>query len=176
LTASRIISVCACLVVAALTVGCAAPVVPSVSPDEALIRATVERYDTLLAQGYRSMDMGPLSEVATRIQAETEYIHMASLGEGGVRLLPELKKLEFVRVSIESTTALAETLETWDYTHVHPDTGEVIREQTGLVYRLAWDLIRETDGRWLVSDVRSIDVTTTGPPVSLEPTASQPRK
>jgi hypothetical protein len=168
------IRTCAWLLVAALfAAGCASP---SASPEEALIRATVERYDALLAQGYRSMDMSPMSQVATRLQAETEYIHMSSLAEGGVRLLPELKKMEFVQVSIESTTALAVTLETWDYTHVHPTTGEVIREQTGLVYRLAWDLVKETDGRWLVSDVRSIDVTTTGPPVSLEPSGSQPKE
>jgi hypothetical protein len=161
------------LLLVALAAGCTST---AASPDEALIKATIERYDALLAQGYRSMDMGPMADVATQLQTETEYIHMSSLAEGGVRLLPDLRRLEFVRVSVEGTSALAETLETWDYRHVNPTTGELIREQEGLIYRLAWDLVKETDGRWLVSDVRSVDVTTTGPPVSMEPTASQPRK
>jgi hypothetical protein len=125
------------LVSAVLASGCvgAAP-----SPDASLVKATVERYDALLAQGYRSMDMSPISEVATQLQAETEYIHMSSLGEGGVRMLPNLRRLEFVKVSVEGSSALVETLETWDYTHVDPATGAIVREQRGLVYRLAWDL------------------------------------
>jgi hypothetical protein len=140
------------------------------SPDEALVRATIQRYDTLLAQGYRSMNMNGIREVATQLQAESEYIHMASLGEGGVRLLPDLRSLEFVKVSVEGTAALVETLETWDYTHVNPTTGAVIQEQKGLVYRLAWDLNKEADGRWLVSDVRAIE-STTAPAAASTPTA-----
>jgi hypothetical protein len=159
------------LVSAVLASGCvgAAP-----SPDASLVKATVERYDALLAQGYRSMDMSPISEVATQLQAETEYIHMSSLGEGGVRMLPNLRRLEFVKVSVEGSSALVETLETWDYTHVDPATGAIVREQRGLVYRLAWDLARQADGRWLVSDVRAINATTTGLPTSLAPTSTMP--
>jgi hypothetical protein len=157
------------LLAAALSVlGCTRP---AGSAEASLVRGTVERYNTLLAQGYRSMDMGPIAEVATQVQAETEYIHMSSLAEGGVRLLPELRDLKFVEVSVEQTTALVTTLETWDYTHVDPASGAVIRSTTGLTYRLAWDLIKGTDGRWVVSDVRAIEASTTGPPGSDLPTA-----
>lgn len=134
------------------------------SPEEALVRATIQRYDTLLAQGYRTMNMGPMREVATQLQAEAEYIHMASLGEGGVRLLPELKSLEFGKVSIESTRATAETRETWDYTHESVQTGKVLLVQPGQRYVLAWDLEKQANGRWLVSDVRAISSTSTVQP------------
>lgn len=127
--------------------------------DEDRVRSTIERYNELLAEGYRSLDMNPMGEVAAQLQAEDEYIHMSSLAEGGVRLDPELTKLEFLSVSIESTSAQVETRETWDYRHYSRATGELVLEQKALVYHLAWDLSKETSGTWLVTDVRAISAT-----------------
>jgi hypothetical protein len=147
-----------CLVL--LLVGCS-----SARPSEhEAVRKTILRYNDLLAQGYRSLDMNPMQEVATKLQAEAEYIHMSSLAEGGVRLDPELRHIEFVKVSVEATSASVETRERWDYRHYARADGKLALEQTGLVYVLAWDLERQADGRWLVSDVRAISSTTTVEP------------
>ncbi|MDO8915017.1 MAG: hypothetical protein Q7W16_02900 [Coriobacteriia bacterium] len=143
-----------------LVVGCT----PSSSPEEQAIRATITRYNTLLADGYRALNMNAMREVADQIQAETEYIHMSSLAEGGIRLDSQLKKLEFVRVSVEATSAQAETRETWDYRQYSRATGALVLEQKGLVYHLAWDLARQDGGTWLVTDVRAVSSTTTVEP------------
>ena len=139
---------------------------PQMSSDERTIRTTIQRYNDLLIEGYRSLDMNPMQEVAAKLQAEDEYIHMSSLAEGGIRLDSELKKLEFVRVSVEATSAQAETRETWDYRQYSRTTGKLVLEQKGLVYDLAWDFIREPTGKWLVSDVRAISATTTVEPTT----------
>jgi hypothetical protein len=122
------------------------------SAEERAVRTTIDRYDSLLAEGYRSMNMNAMREVASRLQAETEYIHMSSLAEGGIRLDPELRRLEFVRVSLEATSAQAETRETWDYRHYSRATGALVLEQKGLVY---------------VTDVRAISTTATVEPTVL---------
>lgn len=137
---------------------------PKQSPDEASIQRTIERYNQLLTEGYRSLNMNPMQEVATSLQAQDEYIHMSSLAEGGVRLDPALKSMTFQRVSIESTSATAETREVWDYRNYSRANGELVSEQKGLVYVLAWDLARQPDGKWLVSDVRAISSTSTSEP------------
>lgn len=128
---------------------------------------TVVRYDRLLAEGYRTMDMSRLRQVATELQAEDEYIHMSALGEGGVRLLPLLRSMEFIEVSVEATTARIQTRETWDYRHEDRVSREVLLVQSDLVYTLVWDLVRDDQGRWIVDDVRAIDATSASPPVQL---------
>lgn len=137
---------------------------PAMSADEKAIRATIVRYNELLSQGYRSLNMNPIQEVATQLQSEDEYIYMSSLAEGGVRLDPELVDQKFTRVSVETTSAEAETTETWNYRHYDRKTGKLVLEQKDLVYRLAWDLEKHSDGRWYVSDLRAIDATTSVPP------------
>lgn len=128
------------------------------------IERVIRRYNDLLVQGYRSLNMTQMNEVATKLQAEDEYIHMSSMAEGGVRLDPELTKFEFLSASIESTTAVAETRETWDYRHYSRESGDLVLEQEDLVYHLAWDLEKQSDGSWLVSDVRAISATATADP------------
>jgi hypothetical protein len=135
------------------------------------VRETIRRYDSLLAEGYRTANMTRMREVAEELQAQDEYIHMSSLGEGGVRLLPELKDLQFVKVSVEGTRAIAETRETWDYRHESLVTKKIVLVQEGLVYDLAWDLVKHPDGSWFVSDVRAISATSTvGPERIATPT------
>lgn len=128
------------------------------------IESVIRRYNELLVEGYRALNMGRMHEVASQLQAEDEYIHMSSLAEGGVRLDPDLKNLEFVSVSVESTSAHAETRETWDYRHYSRTTGKLVLEQKDLVYHLAWDLSREPNGTWLVTDVRAIAATSSVEP------------
>lgn len=158
------------LVFAALgLVGCGAGVAPS-AEDE--VKAVVLRYDRLLAEGYRTMDMNRLQQVAEQLQGEDEYIHMSALGEGGVRLLPVMTDQEFTEVSVEATSAQVQTRESWDYVHEDRITRETILIQRGMVYELVWDLVLASDGRWLVSDVRALEATSTIPPEQLrEPPA-----
>ncbi len=148
----------ALLLAAFVLAGCS-----SLSPDERAIRSTIQRYDEILADGYRSLNMNGMREVASQLQAEDEYIHMSSLAEGGVRLDPTLRDLRFVKVSVEGTSALAETRETWDYRHYSRKTGALVLTQEGLVYDLSWDLTRVGDGSWQVTDVRAISATATVP-------------
>lgn len=142
--------------------GCASA--PGTAGDQSAVKATIVRYNELLSDGYRALNMNPIQEVATSLQAQDEYIHMSSLAEGGVRLDPQLVEIEFVRVSVEATTAEAETRETWDYRHYARADGQLVLEQKGLVYHLAWDLEKQSDGRWLVADVRAISATPTVEP------------
>ncbi len=163
----------ACALLVLVLAGCSTG--PATSPDEKAVRSTILKYNELLAAGYRSMNMTPMLEVATQAQAESEYIHMSSLAEGGVRLDPTLVSLDFVTVSVEATSAQVETRETWDYRHYQRDTGALLLEQKGLIYELAYDLEKQEDGRWLVSDVRAISSTATvEPTVIATPTAIPP--
>lgn len=163
------------LVVAALTLcallsaGCASP--PPGPDAEELVRGTVLRYNRLLAEGYRTMDMDRLRQVADELQAEDEYIHMSSLAEGGVRLLPYLKHFEFLSVHVEGSSARVETRETWDFLHEGRESRVIVLEQRDLTYEVAWDLAAAGDGRWYVTDVRVMSSTSTVPP-SLPTTAA----
>lgn len=150
----------ALVVALTLGVGCA----PEVSPEELAVRQTIERYNSMLADGYRALDMNGMTQVATPAQAESEYVHMSSLAEGDVRLDPTLKKLEFLTASVEATSATAETREAWEYRHYSRKTGKLLLEEPGLVYHLAWDLEKQPSGQWLVSDVRAISSTSTNEP------------
>lgn len=149
---------------------------PSAPTDQDDVRRAIQRYNDRLAEGYRTLNMNGMREVADQLQAEDEYIHMSSLAEGGVQLDPQLKDIRFLSVSVESTAAHAETRETWDYRHYARTTGKLVLEQKGLVYDLAWDLSKQADGAWLVTDVRAISATATVPPNivgTVTPTPSQ---
>lgn len=153
---------------ALLAAGCAPPPEPSA---EDLVRGTVLRYNRLLAEGYRTMDMDRLRQVAGELQAEDEYIHMSSLAEGGVRLLSYLRHFEFLRVNVEGSSARVETRETWDFLHEGRESRAIVLEQRDLIYEVAWDLVAAPDGRWYVTDVRVTSSTSTVPP-SLPATAA----
>lgn len=164
-----------CLCLAALAVaGCVAPSKPS--PEEAAVRDVISRYNQMIIQGYRALNMNGMSQVATRLQSEDEYVFMSSLAEGGVRLDATLKDLKFLKVSVEETSATAETREVWDYKHYGRDDGKLRLEESGLVYHLAWDLEKQSTGEWLVSDVRAISTTSTGEPPQLETATPVPPK
>lgn len=164
---------CICLATFAVA-GCIAPSRPS--PEEAAVRDVISRYNQMIIQGYRAMNMNGMSQVATKLQSEDEYIFMSSLAEGGVRLDATLKDLTFLKVSVEATSATAETREVWDYKHFGRADGKLVQEEDGLVYHLAWDLEKQPTGVWLVSDVRAISTTSTGEPKQLETVTPVPPK
>lgn len=126
-------------------------------PGADAVKATVRAYNDDLARGFSAMDMNELNGSATQRQAEREYLLMAALGEGRLRMQASLVSIEFgdVRFPAEGT-AQVETVEVWDYRHESLDTNATVRSEQGVVYRLRYELIL-ADGRWLVDAVTSLE-------------------
>lgn len=127
------------------------------SGDSKQVKSTIMRYNQLLAEGYRSLNMTPIQEVATAEQAQKVYHHMAALGEMNRRMESELKKIEFLEVNLKGgASALVRTRETWDFTHRKIKTGEVALDQKNFVYQLTYEL-GKTGGHWQVKNVTAME-------------------
>lgn len=121
------------------------------------VKATILRYNQLLAEGYANMNMNPLQEVATADQAGKEYRHMAALGEAKIRMEAALKSIEFAGIVVSRDgTASAVTKEVWDYTHLHVRTRTPGAKQKNVVYALKYELKKENT-RWRVASIETID-------------------
>lgn len=122
-------------------------------PREELVKKIVERYNELLAAGYRSLNMNPLQEVATPAQAEKVYTHMAALGEGSVRMVSRLKKIDYVRLRFPGEAkAEVGTRELWDFAYTDIKTGAKNEEEKDFPYDVTYTLEKK-DGRWFITDV-----------------------
>ncbi|MBN2404661.1 MAG: hypothetical protein JXE06_03685 [Coriobacteriia bacterium] len=133
------------------------------------VRDVVRAYNTALAQAYAQQDMNLLNTVATEDQALTEFYQMAALGESRVRMIAELKSIEFGEVTFpEPETASVTTFELWDYVHESLDTSETVASETGIEYRLRYDLLLQ-EGQWMVNAVTSLDETDSGEETSPTP-------
>ncbi len=170
---SAVLFACLAIATAAASAGCG--LLPDLRSDDRKVRATIERYDEMLAKGYESQDMTPMREVATELQANDEYIHMSAIGEGGVWLVPKLQSIEFDSVSVEGTKATAVTREVWDYEQRSTVTRKAVVVQEDFMYLSAWDLERQADGSWLVSDMRVIEATSAVSPSILGTLTPTPR-
>lgn len=135
-----------------LITGCSTDAEPDASAE---IERTVRRYNELLSWGYANLDMNRLTEVATVGQAQTEYYHMAAIGEGGMKLEAILDSIEFDEVSIEGTSAVAVTRETWSYIQIAIDSG-LPAARNRVSYGLRYDLSLQGE-RWLVSEVSAFE-------------------
>src|SRR5690242_8812450 len=93
LRAARLNRLWALFLVILLLAGCRAT-----SPEEGRVQGTVKRYNELLIQGYRSLNMNPMQEAATIPQAQKLYYHMSALGEGRLRMDSALKNLTFKKI------------------------------------------------------------------------------
>lgn len=121
------------------------------------IKSAIMHYNALLADCYRQMDMNPIQQVATIDHVQKLYYHMAALGEGKVRLVSTLKKVDFIDIRVEDKrTAYVHTKETWDYRQMELSTGKVVLEERDFVYELSYQLIRSGD-RWIVKTVTSLN-------------------
>ncbi|WP_052263256.1 hypothetical protein [Geobacter pickeringii] len=121
------------------------------------IEETVRRYNQLLTQGYESLNMTPLTEVAETEQATKVYSHMAALGEARTKMYPTLRDIAFSDFRFSSVSSAAVTTrESWDFRHVNIDSGTVTHEEKGFVYRLAYRLALR-GGRWMVREVASME-------------------
>jgi hypothetical protein len=168
LRALKVTSAILCAVcLAAVVVGCA-PVAgskgriagvddPRIPQD---VRDAVLNYDVLIAEGYATMNMNKMVSVAATEQAEKEYYHMASLAEGGIRMVPMLKEIIFTTMSVDpSGNVTVQSLETWDYQHYSRATSEVVRTESDVQYLLGWILAKRPTGAYFVKSVRAIETT-----------------
>ncbi len=139
----------AILVLAAAAVSCT-----TVDTREAeQVKETVKRYNAQLAQGYATMNMAGLAQVAEDSQTSKVYFHMAALGEGRIRMMSELKDISFRDIRFAAaTSASVKTREVWDFRHVNIDTGKVERDEKGFVYQINYHLAKK-NGAWWVRDV-----------------------
>ena len=135
---------------------------PTASSKEAeLIKGTIRRYNQLLIEGYKKMNMNPLQEVTTPEQAEKLYFHMAALGEGRLRLDSTLKDISFASIDMSKPgEATVITRETWDFTHVNLNTGGKFAEEKDFIYEMRYTL-KSREGRWLITNVSTIGGTST---------------
>ena len=155
----------AILLLAVATVSCS-----TVDPREAeQVKATVKRYNSLLAQGYATLNMTGLTQVAEMPQATRVYTHMAALGEGRIRMQSELKDISFMDIRFAAnTSASVKTREVWDFRHVNIDTGKVERDEKGFVYRMRYHLAGK-DGVWWVRDAAAEESSDTKAPSVVPP-------
>lgn len=125
------------------------------------VKATIMRYNQLIAEGYRKQNMNPLQEVTTKDQALKLYFHMSALGEGKLRMDSTLKHIEFTKIVFpKAGEATVETRETWDFTQSDMKSGKTYYEEKDFVYDMGYTLKRE-GSRWLITNVSTIAGTST---------------
>jgi hypothetical protein len=129
-----------------------AAVVVSGTPTQK-VQLTVRRYNQLLAQGYRSLNMNPLQEVATTEQAEKAYVHMAAIGEGKAKMVSNLKKLSFLKTEFpQPDLCQVATDEVWDFAYHDIGSGAKTGEQKDFLYHVSYKLQLKGE-RWLITDI-----------------------
>lgn len=113
---------------------------------------TVLRYNSLLSEGYRNLDMGRLPLVATSEQAAKVYHHMAAMGEGRMRMEAVLEEIEFLGVQKEGPERMeVDSKERWLYRYIHIETGEEALVDK-VTYTLRYHLRRVAD-TWKVDTI-----------------------
>ncbi|MDZ4178741.1 MAG: hypothetical protein U1E29_05865 [Coriobacteriia bacterium] len=120
------------------------------------LESTVREYNRLLAEGFRTLDMGVLEPVATPEQADKEFAQMSALGEAGIRLDSTLVTITFDSIELADNSAIVETTEEWDYAQLDIESDDLISSQDGVAYELRYSLVRAPD-RWIVTSVESRD-------------------
>ncbi len=120
--------------------------------NDRIIMDAVIKYDTLLAEGYRNLNMTPLIEAATEKHAAKVYIHMAALGEGRIKMDSMLKDIKFIEIKkLSGSKAEVKTREMWDYAYINFDSGKSVFDNS-VRYELKYSLEKKS-GRWLVADI-----------------------
>ncbi|KAF0220985.1 MAG: hypothetical protein FD174_698 [Geobacteraceae bacterium] len=115
--------------------------------------AVVMRYNQLLADGYRNLNMTPLQEVATEDLARKAYHHMAAISEGKKRMDSKLKKFEFVKTEFpQPGRCRIQTRELWDYNYSDIETGKISTEVKDYIYHVNYTL-ENRGGRWLITSI-----------------------
>ena len=123
------------------------------SPETKQVEGVVMQYNTLLAEGYKNLNMNPLQLVATEDVATKAYYHMAALGEERVRMISTLRDLKFKEIKFPTpSSARISTRETWDYSHNDIKTGKKMLEEKGFVYEMTYEM-KKDGGQWKITNV-----------------------
>ena len=128
------------------------PPAPPADSRQPAIEAAVTWYDALLADGYRSLNMSALEQVATPEVASKAYYHMAAIGEAGVKMDSQLGTITFEPLKeIAPNTVTIPAEENWQYIYWEIKTGKRLFENS-VLYRLIYTL-EHTNGKWLVNNI-----------------------
>lgn len=130
------------------------PAVSIDNPEEIeKVKMTVMLYDSLLAKGYRSLDMKTLAEAATEERVTKAFYHMAALGESGVKMDSTLQDIKFLDIKVVSPDkAEVITDEKWDYTYINIESDKQVYDNS-VEYKLRYNMVK-MDKRWLVEDIK----------------------
>ena len=124
----------------------------SQNKNEGEVKEVVRKYTALLAEGYRNLNMNPLSQIATEERATKAYHHMAALGEARTRMDARIREIKFLSVKfVRDNKAEVKTEEKWDYTYINIDSGKPEFDNS-VAYVLTYFLTKKS-GKWLVADV-----------------------
>ena len=125
---------------------------PPIDSRQPAVEAAVTWYDVLLADGYRSLNMRALNQVATSQISNKAYFHMAALGEAGIKMDSKLQKITFNPLKeIAPNTVEIQAKEDWEYTYWEIKTGKRLFDNS-VHYRLTYTLKR-VNKKWLVTDI-----------------------
>lgn len=129
------------------------PPVSSVSSASEEAHKLIVRYNQLLSEGYKTINMTKLQEVATPELAEKAYYHMAAIGEGQSRMVSELKKINFVESDCSKPSICrVVTSEKWDFGYADILTGKRSNEVKDYIYDVQY-LLENRQGRWMITEI-----------------------
>jgi hypothetical protein len=113
----------------------------------------VLRYNQLLSEGYKTINMTKLQEVATQELAEKAYYHMSAIGEGKSRMVSELKKIDFVETDCsQPSKCRVVTREKWNFAYADIQTGTRSNEVKDYLYDVRYAL-ENRQGRWTITEI-----------------------
>jgi hypothetical protein len=120
--------------------------------EDGLIRDAVIKYNKLLSEGYRTLNMNSIHQAATEEQAMKAYHHMSALGEAGLKMNAELRDLKFIRLKLLTFDAAEiRTAEKWDYVYLDINSNKSMFDNS-VDYNIKY-VVRKRQDSWIVSDV-----------------------
>ncbi len=120
---------------------------------ESEIKELVRRYDDLLSIAYITNDLSDMKDVITADHSARLEHRLSNINKAGRQMRTELKGIHFGAItSTGDRTVTVDATETWDIKHVDLSTQKALKEHTGYVYELRYE-IAEQNGKWLVNSV-----------------------
>ncbi len=134
----------------------ALPLLAACGKADGPLQDAVLHYNTLLADGYRRMNMNQLPQAATGERAAKDYYHMAALGEGRVKMDSFLRSIDFNTIKqVADNKALVTTKENWEYKYINIDSGRGGNTLT-IHYTARYQLVKQ-ENNWLVAEITILD-------------------
>ena len=128
---------------------------PAVGDD---FRTIIRRYDQQLAVLFMTYDLKPLKDSLTASHFNRLDHRLTGLKKAKRRMESIVRRIDFIEYRDDGSKktgfprALVTTRETWDIRHIDDQTGQVIKEVTGLEYDLSYEF-EQHDGFWQIDAV-----------------------